>query len=840
MSREAPAQTHQQTSTSHPLSQGSILQRQCNSCGQYRTGGGTCATCQSKTQATVTTPLPTIQTKLTVGQPNDKYEQEADRVAEQIMRMPISETVGRVRSHPPHIQRMCTNCEEEQTIQTSAAADHPPEVTSEIASRIQSLQGGGQPLPASARNFFEPRFGQDFSHVRVHTDESAQALHAKAYTLSSNIVFGPGQYAPHTSAGQHLLAHELTHVVQQQSARQSPAIQRVPARSPRAITDILVNQTTPQRVTITRRDGTTESDQCSTGKGHCCLDASASQGGVCSAAGSRRGGSNCTPLGNNFRVTYKTRETGGGVELWTQFHNGRSIALHEYRPVDGTPLSHGCVRLNRPMAQKIFDDSIIGHTKIRVINLAKPQCRHPRLQHEWLGDFRTAGQTPPDGETIDPRTGIRMEASRRRRIARNIQTNRRQLRSALGVNEAGLDQTIQDLSTASGNFARSTRAELRQSLAAVAPLIPRCVPTQTTEEALVPQAERARLTTVPLPLAQQLRRALRGAGSRRRARRVVRVFGQRLWRSAVRRAQTTPPDLDDRDLYWGRLQMAEVIRQWEPAWVRAMDPDRARRFRADLLRRFERASRGMEDIRFSGDRNIKRILISGFDPFNLGSSGNIRNVNPSGAAALALDGKRLTNGGAEARVQAVIFPVRFADFDQGMVETFFRPFLSGRNAADMVMTISRGGSREFEVEEFAGRRRSSGGFADNLGRTQGSRRSPVVPPGVGPGPEFLRTTLPTREIRSELGRTSPLRGETRIREIPTGRQRPRRRSRPTSGSIAVSGSGGGFLSNEIFYRTTLLRSQTGSTIPVGHLHTPNPNVTNAPTVSQIVSRIERI
>lgn len=87
---------------------------------------------------------------------------------------------------------------------------------------IESLRGGGQPLPESTRSFFEPRFGHDFSRVRVHHDaraaESARAINARAYTRGRDIVFGAGQYAPGTSSGQRLLAHELTHVIQQRGA----------------------------------------------------------------------------------------------------------------------------------------------------------------------------------------------------------------------------------------------------------------------------------------------------------------------------------------------------------------------------------------------------------------------------------------------------------------------------------------------------------------------------------------------------------------------------------------------------------------------------------------------
>jgi hypothetical protein len=94
-----------------------------------------------------------------------------------------------------------------------------PEVTPDLASRIHALRGGGKPLPDATRAFFEPRFGSDFSHVRVHADAraaaAARAVNARAFTVGPDIVFGGAQYAPGTTEGRQLLAHELTHVVQQ-------------------------------------------------------------------------------------------------------------------------------------------------------------------------------------------------------------------------------------------------------------------------------------------------------------------------------------------------------------------------------------------------------------------------------------------------------------------------------------------------------------------------------------------------------------------------------------------------------------------------------------------------
>jgi hypothetical protein len=179
-----------------------------------------------------------IQAKLKVGQPGDVYEHEADRVADAVMRMPeprVRQPEPRVRQPEkeekeglmqtplaeqisPLVQRQVEE-EEKEIIQSKEVSGQTPEVTLDIESDINSLRGGGWPLPDSVRAFYEPRFGHDFSQVRVHTDEKAAELarmiNANAFTIGSNIVFEPGHYAPGTSTGKQLLAHELTHVVQQ-------------------------------------------------------------------------------------------------------------------------------------------------------------------------------------------------------------------------------------------------------------------------------------------------------------------------------------------------------------------------------------------------------------------------------------------------------------------------------------------------------------------------------------------------------------------------------------------------------------------------------------------------
>ena len=165
-----------------------------------------------------------IRAKLKIGKPNDIYEQEADRVAEQIVSSSWSVVNNQMEER--EIQRQTEEEErkreeEGETLQLKKMQGNIPEVTPDIESRIRALRGSGQPLPKSIRAFFESRFGYDFSHVRIHNDPEAaklaRALNAEAFTYGRDIYFGEGRYNPNTLAGKRLLAHELTHVVQQRS-----------------------------------------------------------------------------------------------------------------------------------------------------------------------------------------------------------------------------------------------------------------------------------------------------------------------------------------------------------------------------------------------------------------------------------------------------------------------------------------------------------------------------------------------------------------------------------------------------------------------------------------------
>jgi hypothetical protein len=173
-----------------------------------------------------------LQTRLAIREPGDHYEQEAERAALKVTSTPDSQ-LRRTWTWGGTCPKCGNHKDGEEQIQAKPAqgsaigeATAPPAVEKVLAS-------SGRPLDPATRAFFEPRFGQDFSQVRVHSDrpaaESAKALNAQAYTMGNHIIFGERFGAPATQAGLQLLAHELTHVVQQGTHLR--AIQRLPTPS---------------------------------------------------------------------------------------------------------------------------------------------------------------------------------------------------------------------------------------------------------------------------------------------------------------------------------------------------------------------------------------------------------------------------------------------------------------------------------------------------------------------------------------------------------------------------------------------------------------------------------
>ncbi|MFF1708082.1 pyroglutamyl peptidase [Streptomyces sp. NPDC058252] len=314
-------------------------------------------------------------------------------------------------------------------------------------------------------------------------------------------------------------------------------------------------------------------------------------------------------------------------------------------------------------------------------------------------------------------------------------------------------------------------------------------------------------------VAAEFARALGRADSYEQARHIVVQQGSRLWRRAVDRAQGRGPaggDLsrdDDRPLYWARLGMTREVRQWEPDFGLS-GPQRAQ-----LLNALEENSRGQNAIRYPHTKGVKRILVTGFDPFTLDR--DIRISNPSGATALALDGTTIQTADGPARVETAMFPVRWQDFGDGVVERTLRPYLPH---VDLFTTVSQGRVGRFDVERTNGAWR--GGYPDNQNLSV-TGIVPVTDPASQP--QWTSTTLPYKAIvAADTGRF-PVYDNTSVTEIPAGGTDPVvRPDGPTPGSTARAGGGGDYLSNEIAYRATLLRDRLGlhSTLPGGHVHTP--------------------
>ncbi|MGC5035297.1 pyroglutamyl peptidase [Streptomyces sp. DT190] len=314
-------------------------------------------------------------------------------------------------------------------------------------------------------------------------------------------------------------------------------------------------------------------------------------------------------------------------------------------------------------------------------------------------------------------------------------------------------------------------------------------------------------------VAPRLARALETARSYGEARRAVTREGSRLWRRAVDRAQGRGPaggDLsrdDDRPLYWARLGMTREVRTWEPAFGLTDGQ------RAALLDELERTSRGRTAIGYPHGKGLKRILLTGFDPFTLDR--DVRISNPSGATALALDGTVVETADGPARVETAVFPVRWRDFTAGAVERTLRPHLG---KVDLFTTVSQGRVGRFDIERTNGAWRGGFGDNENIGRTE---TVPVADPASQP--QWTTTTLPYAAIVAAPTGRFPVYDNTSVTEIPAGGTQPVVRPEgPTPGSTARAGGGGDYLSNEIAYRATLLRDRLGlhDVLPGGHVHTP--------------------
>jgi hypothetical protein len=302
----------------------------------------------------------------------------------------------------------------------------------------------------------------------------------------------------------------------------------------------------------------------------------------------------------------------------------------------------------------------------------------------------------------------------------------------------------------------------------------------------------------------------------------ARQFGADLWRLAVDRGQGRADigaidRYDDRPLYWARLYMTRALREWRPDFALS------RLQRLALVRILSYASRGIDSVDYPAPGAAERLLVSGFDTFSLDVS--LRHSNPSGAAALQLDGRTVTTEQGTFAVEAVMLPVNWSDFDQGIVEDAFGPWLrpGGRlTNADLIMTISQGRRGRMDIEQWAGGFR--GGFPDNNRAIHyGPISAAALWPQPQPSPQWIATTLPYQAMIDGGTQPWPVKLNDGVCEWPAGTYPDpgsvRCQADPSEDSRAASAPGGNYLSNESMYRTNRLRLAAGlHDLPGGHLH----------------------
>ncbi|HET7462475.1 MAG TPA: carboxypeptidase regulatory-like domain-containing protein [Longimicrobium sp.] len=324
--------------------------------------------------------------------------------------------------------------------------------------------------------------------------------------------------------------------------------------------------------------------------------------------------------------------------------------------------------------------------------------------------------------------------------------------------------------------------------------------------------------------------------------------GVRLWTRAWQVVQAQPASPDDRPLYWARLQAIAALR----AHVRRKGLGGI----DDLVLKFEQRSRGLD----AGGRidvstlpaGSRKVIVTGFDPFQL--PGQPDQSNPSGLAALAINGKPFGTGTSQVYVRTAVFPVRYRDFDAGRVETAVRDALG---SIVMLMTLSDNVTHWYDVERWAARHRLENA-TDNEN---------LVAQQLPAGAEWVETTLPLTVVttaetipgpngptpfvidqsymrvgvggnrsvnRNAINAATPpaqLVGATpgvfRPEPVHTLKLSNNTTATDTSGYTVVSdvpsgtsdeGSGGSYLSNEIFYRTAVLRNSVRSSLKSGHVH----------------------
>lgn len=402
------------------------LQRKCS-------GGGDCGCeeCRSSKKD------PVVQTKLTLSQPGDACEMEAERMAESMTGKHQAQTIMGVSGG---VQRKAADPEGEEEGPTTKdglspdASGRPkrePGVAAPATVAWQRPAGQGEPLPSTTRSLMEGHFGHNFGRVRVHSDApasvSAARLQAEAYTVGDDVYFGHGNFQPDSVEGKKLLAHELTHVVQQSGGGLARTIQREkskkkskcgpsdcdvkcapgqgPVHHPDCGNETCANSGAASASNFIRHLDVNLSTQMVEAEMGDAKHATGLVGPFLSSpnpgitpTGSHTIGIKCTGCHTNMK--------GNGMAWFTSFKNGLEFGFHDSQTVALGVHSHGCVRVPCDLARQFHDDTESGTTTVCVHKGGKKAgsgwgCGHarPTFGGSGGGGGGGGGKSAPPGKT---------------------------------------------------------------------------------------------------------------------------------------------------------------------------------------------------------------------------------------------------------------------------------------------------------------------------------------------------------------------------------------------------------------------------------------------------------
>jgi pyrrolidone-carboxylate peptidase len=291
-------------------------------------------------------------------------------------------------------------------------------------------------------------------------------------------------------------------------------------------------------------------------------------------------------------------------------------------------------------------------------------------------------------------------------------------------------------------------------------------------------------------------------------------FGKQLFSEAVSKMRGAWK-WKDNNLYWTRLIFRCIVKKNKN--------DIVKNNADDLVKKLEEYSRGRATVDFGTDASVKKVLLSGFEPFQIPAGDELTAANPSGMAALALHGKVIGN----VMIQSVVWSNRYEDFDSGLIEDFYEPYLA---KADMIVTLSLdAGTRNcLDVERYAANYR--GGWDDNNYKTVSAGRT------IGSEKPYYETTLPVKKMvppnkKSGFFKVSLREDyEVKFKNGSKGEETDKRNDDPSKPMTHLkidevedmkNGSGGDYFSNEVFFRVARTRDRVKSDFPSGHVHIPS-------------------